>query len=280
MSHIMTGDGKVWPCVIGGVVGGVMLGVGLAHVYLPSWCNPKPSSVTLMYFDGRGLAEVARQMLAVAGVSYNDKRYTFTVTDGEGPIFGRLSKPEMEADAKAGKFDANMGRLPVMCVDGVKIGGSKAIFRFIANMYGLNGSTAMEAAQIDCVCTLAWDISDAHGKETDKDKWFDGVGTAQGDRQLMWHLQQLEKCVGADGFAVGGKVSMADAVIYSKFGETCRNTAGLFGSPISEPMGDLSKVNAALSKFSPNVAKIVKQFEELPQMKAYLAARSKTTPMF
>ena len=78
--------------------------------------------------------------------------------------------------------------------------------------------------------------------------------------------------MGADGFAVGSKTSMADCVIYRFFGETA-DTAGLFGTPRSEPMNNGEKTYAALSKWAPNVLKIVRTFGESPAMQAYLASR-------
>lgn len=267
------------------VVGGVAAGLAVAHFIRPSWCDEKkvrPSSVTLSYFDGRGLGEVARQMLAVAGVEYNDKRYPLSIAEGDGPMMSRLSKPEMDADQAQGLFESNMGRLPILDVDGVKLGGSKAIYRYIANTYGLAGDSGLDAAQIDNICGMVGDISDAFGKQEDKDKWFNtssAIGFKQGERQLQWYLESLDKCVGSDGFAFGGKFSMADAVIYSKFGEVC-TTKGLFGSTNSEPMNDLARVQQALAQCAPNLAKIVQTFGGSDAIKAYLSVRNQNVPLF
>lgn len=277
MSHVINGDSKVLPCVLGGVAVGAALGLGLAHLVCPSWCKAgKPQHLKLMYFDGRGLAEVARQMLAVAGVSFQDKRYPFTIRDGDGPVFTRIEKKEMDADAAAGLFQANMGRLPLLKADGLQVGGSKAIYRYIARTYGLNGKTSTEAAQIDTVCEIMSDIADAFSKQEDKEKWFNTSskdGCKQGERQLQWFLEQLEKLVGKDGFAVGGTVSMADAVLYNKLGERC-TTKGLFGSPDSQPMGNGAKVDECLARCAPRVALIVSTFGSLPRMQAYLKQRA------
>lgn len=235
-----------------------------------------------MYFDGRGLAEVARQMLAVAGVEYTDKRYALTIRDGDGPVFSRIEKKEMEDDAAAGVFEANMGRLPMLKADGLEIGGSKAIYRYIARTYGLNGSNSTQAAQIDTICEIMSDISEAFGKQEDKGKWFGTSskdGFKQGERQLQWYLEQLDKVVGKGGFAVGGAVSMADAVIYSKFGERCI-TEGIMGAPDSQPMGDADKMKECLGKCAPRVALIVSTFASLPAMQTYLAKRAATKQLF
>lgn len=225
------------------------------------------SSVQICYFQGRGLAEVSRTALAQAGVAFDDKRYSLAKNADGG-----FDKPEMDADQAAGKFASNLGRLPVLNVGDEQIGGSKAILRFICNTYGLNGANSVEAGKIDCLCEIVQDASDAFGKAEDKDAWFTSEDMAQGKRGLFYYITGLNGLVGSDGFSVGGKVSMADCVIYRFFGE-CADTAGLFGTPRSEPMGSSEKTDAALAKYAPNLAHIVKAFGESANMKAYLANR-------
>lgn len=167
----------------------------------------------------RGLAEISRFMLAAGGVSYEDKRYGFTIADGDGPVYGRLSKPEMDADAAAGVFDCNMGRLPIIEVDGgAQVGGSKAVARFVAASFGFNGSNTVEAAQIDAICEHIGDITEAFDKAEDKATFFTDEATAQGKRCMPYYLKALNKVVGSNGFSVGSKFSMADAKAFEKFG--------------------------------------------------------------
>eukprot|EP00808_Paulinella_micropora_P025557 g10813.t1 len=202
----------------------------------------------------------------MAGAPYEDYRYNIDRVDGN------FVKPEMDKDAAAGLFDANMARLPVLEVDGVQIGTSKAIQRYIATTYGMMGSNALEAAKIDGICECVGDISDAFGKENDKDKWFENLGRAQGDRYLPYYLEQLNKMVGDNGYSVGNKFSLADAVIYNKFAEKC-TTKGLFGSPVSEPMGNEEKMKKALATYAPKVGKIAENFRSAPAMQEYLKKR-------
>jgi len=232
----------------------------------------KPASLKLCYFNGRGLAEISRMLLGVAGVNYEDKRYAIEVLDNGKSFPQNLAKPEMEADANAGKFECNLGRLPILEVDGAAIGGSKAVARYISNTYGLMGANGVEAAQIDCVVEIVGDIFTAFDKAEDKENWFSGSGTAQGDRQLQWYLQQLEKVVGSQGYAVGSSVSYADVTLFNKLGDL-PTTLGLFGKTNPEPMDNNAKVTAALAQFAPNVAKIVSTVAGSDAMKAYLAAR-------
>eukprot|EP00457_Paulinella_chromatophora_P007507 gb/GEZN01007530.1/.p1 GENE.gb/GEZN01007530.1/~~gb/GEZN01007530.1/.p1 ORF type:complete len:282 (+),score=32.15 gb/GEZN01007530.1/:168-1013(+) len=281
MSSWKEGNVKVGALVLGGVAVGAALGYSICLRQAAK--AKKPKKVTLKYFEGRGLAELSRTLLAVAGADYTDYRYPIHIKEGTGSVMERIVKQEMEKDAAAGKFAANMGRLPVLDVDGVTIGNSKPIARYIANTYGLMGSSALEAARIDNIAECVFDISEDFGKQTDdakKAKWFDtsaSDGGNQGDRSLQYYLVQLEKIVDKNGFAVGSKFSYADAAIYNKFGDTCL-TAGIFGSPQSEPMGNGAKVKACLEKCSPSVAKIVANFGSCPAMKSYLSKRG--TPKF
>jgi glutathione S-transferase len=230
--------------------------------------HAKNSKVKLSYFEGRGLAEVSRFALTQSGVAFEDKRYPLSKPEGAPfPV-----KPEMEADAAAGLFGANLGRLPVLDVDGTQIGGSKAVLRFICNRFGLMGANDLEAGTIDTMCEIVQDCSDAFGKAEDKDNWFSSESTAQGSRALFYHLNGLNGMVGSDGYACCGKFSMADCVIYQFFGDAA-DTAGIFGPPRSEPMGSGEKTDAALAKWAPNLLAIVKNFASTPNMQEYLSNR-------
>jgi hypothetical protein len=61
------------------------------------------ASYKLAYFNGKGLAEVSRLLLAATSTSYEDFRYPFQVIDG------KYIKPEFDAD----KATLPMGQVPV-----------------------------------------------------------------------------------------------------------------------------------------------------------------------
>jgi len=42
MDHLLKGPKGIWPCVLGGVAVGTAGAVVLAHLWSPSWCQPKP----------------------------------------------------------------------------------------------------------------------------------------------------------------------------------------------------------------------------------------------
>lgn len=87
--------------------------------------------ITLHYWPGRGLMEIPRMCLAIAGK-----------TNGAGMTDNRHGAPE------GFDFACNMGRMPVAeCAQG-SIGQSLAINFFVASECGLMGSSTFEAAKI------------------------------------------------------------------------------------------------------------------------------------
>ena len=53
------------------------------------------------------------------------------------------------------------GQLPVLEIDGVTIGQSMAIARFLANEYGISGSSNLVKAKVDEVVDVMNDVQDA-----------------------------------------------------------------------------------------------------------------------
>jgi len=173
----------------------------------------------LKYFDIRGAAEGARLLLALAGEEYDDARYGLTP--------GKMESPTFDAAKEAGELVTNLDRAPVLITpEGVAIGQSKAIERFLAKQFGFMGTTNVEAALIDCIAEHCRDVKDAQTRKrfsafvkdrTDEDKaraqreWFED--------DLPAMLAKVEAAVGAgdasNGCAVGKAISYADVAIYS-----------------------------------------------------------------
>merc|ERR1719161_1359020 len=93
-----------------------------------------------------------------------------------------MIRPEFDAAKAAGELSANFGKVPILTVDGVKIGQSTAICRFLAREFGMMGANAVEAGIIDSLCEQKRDINDMYQKiraikDADEkaaamDKWF------------------------------------------------------------------------------------------------------------
>merc|ERR1712062_325444 len=90
------------------------------------------TKIKLTYFGLRGRAEPARLILAHAGVDYEDDR----IKQEDWPQL----KPK-----------TTLGTLPILCYNGVEICQSVAIWRFLANEFGLAGKTNLERARADMI---------------------------------------------------------------------------------------------------------------------------------
>ena len=180
-------------------------------------------TLELKYFTARGAAETSRLILALADADYKDTRYEFEVKKGPG----QFSAPEFMNDKETGVLDANLGRVPILIVDGKdKIGQSRAIERYLAKRFQFMGENDVEAAKIDCIAEHCRDIKDASLKKGytafTKDKTEEEKAVARKEwfeTDLPTMLGKLEKAIKIlskkEGFAVGSKTSYADVVIFS-----------------------------------------------------------------
>jgi glutathione S-transferase len=168
----------------------------------------------LCYFNGRGLAETSRMILAVAGAEYEDFRYPLEVIDW---ATFNMVREEFNKDKAEGKLEKSMGKVPFLVVkDSVEttLCQSKAIERYLARRFGFMGGNDLEAAQIDSLCECIRDFKDAYqpvrkmeNKEEAMQKWF--------GETLVGKLSDFEKLIGDSGYAIGSSLTLADFVIYS-----------------------------------------------------------------
>jgi hypothetical protein len=114
-------------------------------------------SYKLTYFAGKGLAEPTRIMFALAGQAFEDERFPYHVDAADAAS----KHPEFTAAQQTGAFAVSMHSLPVLTFNGVRIGQSKAIERFVAARLGMAGADEVERAQIDCVCEHLRELNDA-----------------------------------------------------------------------------------------------------------------------
>ena len=112
----------------------------------------------LTYFAGKGLAEPTRIMFALAGVAFEDERFPYHVDAADAAS----KHPEFTAVQQTGAFTVSMHSLPVLTFNGVQIGQSKAVERFVAARLGFAGADEVERAQIDCVCEHLRELNDAY----------------------------------------------------------------------------------------------------------------------
>ena len=182
----------------------------------------------LTYFNGKGMAETSRILLAAADVDYEDFRYPLKINSWATYDFTR---DEFDKDKEDGKLWKSMGKVPFLEVDGKTICQSKAIERYIAGRYNLMGDDLEDSAVIDSYCECLRDFKTAYHNEKKKpdkeaamNKWFNEL--------LVNKLEVFDSIVsnkGSDmsGYAVGGKLSLADVSIYTFLVEYFDNTEGV-----------------------------------------------------
>mmetsp|Transcript_38872 Transcript_38872/g.28754 ORF Transcript_38872/g.28754 Transcript_38872/m.28754 type:complete len:218 (+) Transcript_38872:45-698(+) len=162
------------------------------------------------YFNARGLGEITRYLFALAGKEFEDFRYPL--------ILPNFDRPEYEAARDLGEFRVNMDRVPVLTINGtLKIGQSRAIERYLAKKFGFFGSNEIEELLIDAVTEHLRDIkqkyNDAKVGKSGED--LTAVKTNFVQNELPKWLDKLEYSLGKDGYAVGGRVSLADVIIFN-----------------------------------------------------------------
>jgi len=156
-------------------------------------CDDKP---VLIYFNGRGRAELARLLLAEAGIEWTDKRVA-------GPEFGAL------------KDTLPYGQVPILEVNGEVIGQSIAISRYIARRYGFYGSTPEEGAKADMLVDGVSDLGNAFYIATDEEKkakfWNEAFPKwAKYTERILTKNNEVTK----SGFFVGKELTYADVFIF------------------------------------------------------------------
>eukprot|EP00695_Tsukubamonas_globosa_P002233 TRINITY_DN3340_c0_g1_i1.p2 TRINITY_DN3340_c0_g1~~TRINITY_DN3340_c0_g1_i1.p2 ORF type:complete len:229 (-),score=128.73 TRINITY_DN3340_c0_g1_i1:157-771(-) len=178
------------------------------------------SSYKLVYFNGKGRAELARLVFAAAGVQYEDQRIT------------REELPEIKASG-----NLPFGQLPVLVVDGVYIAQSIAIARYIAKRNGLAGDNDLEAALCDMIVDGVNDLlADALKVMFAPADQKEAAAAKFTTEQLPKHLGNLQNILNknATGYFVGSKLSWADIAVYNiidylnaQFGEHIKPFAAL-----------------------------------------------------
>lgn len=178
----------------------------------------------------------------------------------------------------------NLGRMPLLEVDGQSIGQSAAINHYIASELGMMGGSNFEGAQIICIVEHVKEMAAARmavmpfGAEVTPEmveKWFNtgaedkspapADGARAGERRFKWWLGRIEACVGDNGFAVGSKISLADVMIFRHFADGPSNTMGA--------QGDQEHADKALAT-CPKLKKICETVAAHPNMQKFLAWRT------
>ncbi|CAB97240.2 glutathione transferase [Caenorhabditis elegans] len=162
----------------------------------------------LTYFNSRWFAEPARILFQLAGVPFEDFRFT----RGNG-TWEKL------------KDKTPFGQVPVLTVDGFDIPQSSAIIRYLANKFGYAGKTPEEQAWADAICDQVKDFIDSFkqiviakrdGKTAEEiEKIHTEIFLPAKDSYFKIINGILEKS--KSGFLVGDSLTFADIVVVENF---------------------------------------------------------------
>lgn len=211
----------------------------------------------LVYFNGRGLAETSRMILALGKQDYEDYRYPLEIIDF---ATHNMVKKEFDSDKSDGKLSSSMNKLPYLEVEGKVLCQSKSIERFLARKFGMLGNDEWEAARIDSIAECVRDFKDmyqkvrkADNKEEAMIEWFTVT--------LVEKLSLLENLLDGEGFSVGDKTSLSDIVLFSF---------------ITQFFDDKSaSLNSTLA--TPKLRSIIDRVASLPEIVSWIEARPETS---
>ena len=194
--------------------------------------------------------QVPRMLLAISG--------KFPGTDYED---GRFSAPP-------DGLEQNLGRMPIASIGDQTFGQSGPINFVIASECGLMGDSLYDAGHILSISEHIKEMLQAYMKlvpwgteptAENMDAWFDQGATdvtgpadraGASTRYLTWFMGRIEQVLGTDGFAVGGKLSLADVLIYYSLFETLGDDHCNPDTPQykREPFGSKARTDALLDK--------------------------------
>ncbi|XP_046392078.1 glutathione S-transferase-like [Ischnura elegans] len=196
----------------------------------------------LTYFNGRGLAEPIRLLFAYARVDYKDVR---------------IEKEQWMSVKPTTPF----GKVPVLEVNGKKVGQSVAICRYLARKWNLVGNSDWDALQCDMLVDALGDLKqqvaqyrmeqDPIKKEEKKQELIKNT--------IPYYLQKFEHVLKEnDGYLVNGQLTWADF----QYAASLENFELIFGKE-------------ALDQY-PHLKALKEKVFDLPGVKEWVAERPVT----
>ncbi|KAF8367217.1 hypothetical protein PRIPAC_85046 [Pristionchus pacificus] len=200
-------------------------------------------SYKITYFPARGRAEVARQILTLAGVPFEDNRLPMD----QWPAY---------------KEKTPFGQMPVLEVDGKEIPQSYAIFRYLAKEHGFAGVSAYQRALVDALADQHKDYTGEIASAMvvfmgfapgDKDALVKDVAEPARDKYFSI-LEKIAKGNEKNGFFIGASLTWVDLLI-----------ADFVGTITSFIPGHLDAF--------PSVLATVAKINATPKLKEWIASR-------
>jgi glutathione S-transferase len=179
----------------------------------PIFTATKPK---LVYFSGRGRAEIIRLIFAAVGAEYEDHRFAPNADNDTNP--SRLND-EFAEFKKSGI--SITGQVPYLEIDGLKLVQSMAIARYLAGRYDLIGNgSPLHRVQMDMIVDTVQDLyikySEALHEKDDTRKA--ALLKTFWDDTCVKYGEILEKFLDENeiksGYFVGHRLSWADLVVF------------------------------------------------------------------
>jgi len=160
------------------------------------------NELKLIYFDGRGKGEISRLIMAEGNIQYEDNRISFQSWNAL-----RALMP--------------FGQLPVLEINGYQLAQSNAIEHYLATLSGLNGTNALEQAQIDMIvegvkdATKNFYTAQFSNDEILKKEQLSNYFKEECGR---W-AAKFEKLLGGNSYFIGDRLTLADIYVFATYSD-------------------------------------------------------------
>ncbi|OPJ88987.1 glutathione S-transferase 2 [Patagioenas fasciata monilis] len=208
-------------------------------------------TVTLGYWDARGLTNPIRLLLEYTGTPYEERQYRL----GPGPDFD-----QSEWTNEKEKLGLDFPNLPYLIDGNTKLTQSNAILRYIARKHNMCGETEEEWQHVDLLENQITDLRTnfimlCYSPDFEKLK----PGYME---QLPAKLQKLSQFLGSRKWFVGDKITFVDFLVYDVLDQQ-----RMFAPDCPELQG--------------NLGQFLQRFEALEKVSAYMrSGRFIKTPVY
>jgi len=208
-------------------------------------------TITIGYWDIRGLCQPIRMVLEYAGADWKEVQESC-----EGPP--NYSKAEWLA--KKFTLGLDFPNLPYMIDGDIKITQTNAILRYLGRKYQLEGKTEAEKASCDMMLENAMDFRNGFVRlsYSSKEQFDETKPTYL--KNLEPKLEQFSKYLGERPFFAANTVTVSDFHMY-------------------EMLVSHQKLSPELIGKFPNLVEFIKRMENLPRMADFLKSDRSPVPM-
>ncbi|XP_046580245.1 glutathione S-transferase 1-like [Haliotis rubra] len=198
------------------------------------------TSYSLLYFNGRGRAEVIRLLFTLQGQKFEDKRVTHETWHAIKP-------------------NTPFGKMPVLTIDGKEYTESLAIAKFLAKEFGFYGSNNQEEYEIDQITGMCHDlflelVKEFFEQDSDRKAEIQRNLKEKTKPRIVGNLEKVLSAKG-NGYCIGETLSLGDLVIYDTLD---------------------GRVEDDIIDKNPNVKAVMNNVKSNDRIEAYLAARVPT----